>query len=377
MDVREKVALLGSASQHDLCGNSPTARSDRVGRELTNCVAQAIMAGGRRVTLLRVLLSSVCENDCAYCAMRGPRDIQRVAFAPAELARCFDQMWRAGLVEGLFLSSGIGTNAVREMDRMIATVEIVRQRYEFQGYVHLKVLPGAGPGQIERAVGLADRVSTNLEAPNAQRLAHLSQKKVFDGQLLGALQVANTFAQSAAWRPAPVSLTTQFVVGAADESDREILDTSARLYRELRLARIYYSRFSPVSDTPLENHAGTPPRREQRLYQADFLLRQYGFTFEDLVFDGRGNLPTDRDPKIAWAEAHPEQFPVEVNRASRDRLLRVPGIGPIVAGRILRERRQGRLTDLAHLRKLGAQVRRAAPFVLLDGRRPPLQTSFW
>lgn len=377
MDVREKMAFLGAASQYDVCGESAPAASSQTRRDLTNYVAQAVMPGGQCIRLLKVLLSSVCENDCAYCAFRAARDVRRAAFAPEELARCFDQMWRAGLVEGLFLSSGIGTSPVREMDRMIATVEILRQEYAFGGYVHLKVLPGAGPDQIERAVALANRVSTNLEAPNPHRLASLSQRKVFESQLLGSLRVASRLARGPRPGPSLVSVTTQFVVGAADEGDREILSTSAQLYRELGLARIYYSRFGPVPGTPLEGHAATSPLREHRLYQADFLLRHYGFPFEDLVFDSQGNLPIEQDPKRAWAQAHPEQFPVEVNRAGRHLLMRVPGIGPTVADRILRERRRGALTDLAHLRKLGAQVDRAAPFVLLNGRRPPLQLRLW
>ncbi|MGC8839623.1 MAG: hypothetical protein ACP5UM_14575, partial [Anaerolineae bacterium] len=198
----------------------------------------------------------------------------------------------------------------------------------------------------------------------------------FQGQLVRSLQAASRLAQQVA-RPGPVSVTTQLVVGAADETDWEILRLSHTLYRDLRLARIYYSPFRPIPDTPLEGHTPTPLEREHRLYQADFLLRSYGFGVEDLVFDSQGNLPLDRDPKLAWALAHPEHFPVEVNRAGRYLLLRVPGIGPVAADRILQERRKGVLSDLGHLRQLGVRVDRAAPFVLLNGRRPPCQLSLW
>lgn len=377
MDVEEKLSLLGQAAEGDRCGQSWQGRKAHPAPALTDCISHATMAGGRRVALLKVLLTSACDNDCAYCAMRGPRDTRRAAFAPEELARAFDGMWRAGLVEGLFLSSGLGGNPVRVMDRMLATVEIVRRRYAFPGYVHLKILPGTEPGQVEQAVRWADRISTNLEAPNPQRLARLSRGKSYEGQLFSALQISSHLAQAVPREAGPVSVTSQFVVGAADESDQELLQTSTRLYRELGLARIYYSPFRPIEDTPLEGLPPTPLAREHRLYQADFLLRQYGFAFEDLVFDAQGNLPSDRDPKLAWAEAHPEQFPVEVNRADRTLLLRVPGIGPITADRILRERRRGVLSDLAHLRPLGVRVDRAAPFVILNGHRPPQQLALF
>ena len=350
--------------------------SSRVGTELVHCVSHALMAG-RRVPLLRVLLTNLCWNDCAYCAFRSQRDTRRLAFRPEELARGFDQMRRAGLVKGLFLSSGLGVDPMREMDRMLATVEMVREHYEFRGYVHLKILPGSSPDQIERAVQLADRVSTNLEAPNPERLALLSKGKVFENQLMAALRGASRSIRSSGGRLAPAGVATQFVVGAVDESDREILSTSAEVYRTLGLARIYYSRFGPVPDTPLEGQVGTPLAREHRLYQADFLLRRYGFEFESFVFDERGNLPAGQDPKLAWARAHPEAFPIEVNLATRPMLLQVPGIGPVVADRILRERQRGTLSDLAHLRKMGARVDRVAPYVLLDGRRPARQLPLW
>ena len=335
------------------------------------------MPGGRRIKLLKVLLTNICENDCAYCAFRASRDVARQALRPQELARAFDEMRRAGMVQGLFLSSGICQHAVREMDRMLVAVEIVRQVYEFKGYIHLKILPGAEPAQVERAAQLADRISTNLEAPNAERLARLSDRKAFEGQLLPALQTASRLHRGSGRRLAPAGVTTQFVVGAAEESDHEILTTASRLYHELGLARAYYSAFSPIAGTPLEEHPPTPALRQQRLYQSDFLLRRYGFRFDELVFEPGGNLPSDRDPKTAWAGVHPEQFPVEVNTAGREQLLRIPGIGPIIAERILHERLRGRLTDLSHLRIMGANVGRAAGFVLLDGRRPPRQLSLW
>lgn len=371
MDTHAKVEVLGEASTFDLCGERPA------NRELAHSITDVLMPGGRRKRLLKVLLSNICENDCAYCAIRAGRDLRRTAFTPAELANCFDQMRRAGLVKGLFLSSGICNNAVREMDRMIATVEIVRRRYQFQGYVHLKILPGATPDQVERAVQLGDRVSLNLEAPNANRLAKLTGRKVFETDLMPALRGASRLIGSPDYLTRASSVTTQFVIGATEENDREVLKTSSTLYDKLGLARIYYSAFTPIPNTPLEHHKPAPPLRQHRLYQSDFLLRQYGFQFDELVFEDAGNLPAGYDPKVAWAKAHPERFPIEVNRASRDALLRIPGIGPIVADRIVAERRRGRLTDLSHLHTMGARVGRIAEYVLLNGRQPEFQLSLW
>ena len=234
----------------------------------------------------------------------------------------------------------------------------------------------AGRGGVLPAdlVALADRVSVNLEAPTPERLQVLSRTKDYGRELWTALETAERTRRDERRR---VSMTTQFVVGAAGEEDRELLDTAGRLYRDLGLARVYYSAFRPVSDTPLEGHAPAPLWRQNRLYQADMLLSLYGFTPDELVYDARGMLSRDDDPKVAWARAHPERFPVEVNRASKEDLLRVPGIGPTSAERIVRWRREGALTDLAQVGKAGAAAKRAAPYVLLNGRRPVHQMALW
>jgi len=286
-------------------------------------------------------------------------------------------MWRRGQVEGLFLSSGVCGHSGQTMDRMIATVEIIRQRLSFPGYVHLKILPGATQAHVERAMQLADRVSVNLEAPNPTRLNLIAPGKDFANALLEPMRWVQRLREESGGRLAPAGHTTQFVVGAAGEPDREILATTDLLYRELGLTRAYFSAFQPVPDTPLESHPSTPLWREHRLYQSDWLLRKYGFAFEELIFDEEGNLPRQADPKMMWATAHPERFPVEVNRASREELLRVPGIGPRAATRIVRLRRQSKFRELSDLRHVGAIPQRAAPFVLLDGRRPSYQLPLW
>jgi putative DNA modification/repair radical SAM protein len=375
-DAREKVDVLGRAAQYDVCGEACGTDAARVRGNLDRWIYPAVMPDGKRVMLLKVLMTNACERNCAYCANRIGRDAPRTHFAPDELARLFDQMVRRKLVQGMFLSSGIRGGSQRTMDRMLATIELVRARYQFNGYVHLKLLPGSTKAQVERAGQLADRVSVNLEAPNMERLARIAPNKGRE-ELLGPMRWASEFIRKGEGRWAPSGQTTQFVVGAADESDREILTTTSYLYKKLNLHRAYYSAFQPVRNTPLEGKPHTPTWREHRLYQCDFLFRLYGFALDELVFAPDGDLPRDADPKTMWAQVHPECYPVEVNRANRDALLRVPGIGPRSATRILTVRRDARLTTLRDLRKLGAVASRAAPYVLLGGKRPPYQLPLY
>lgn len=382
LDLHEKVSLLGQQAQYDLCEaqGAPTplpagAEGQRRVPDVSESVATVIGQGGRRVPLLRILQTSACEKNCYYCPFRAGRRLRRTTLAPDDLAAAFDQMQRRKLVEGLFLSSGI-VGTVRSMDRMLATVELVRQKYGWRGYVHLKLLPNAEDAQIERAALLADRLSVNLEAPNEVRLARLAPKKDFEQGLVEPLQRAWAIVRRLRLQGhavASAGAVTQYVVGPAGESDQELLAASQRLYRQAGLRRAYYSAFAPVDDTPLQEEPATPPLREHRLYQADFMLRQYGFSAEELPFDQEGNLPNDRDPKLAWAERHPDRFPVEVNRASQATLLRVPGIGPQGAASIVQARRSARLRSLEDLRRLGVRSQQAAPFILLDGRSPHRQ----
>jgi putative DNA modification/repair radical SAM protein len=387
MDLVQKVEALGESAQYDAC-NSCGLRESRRQDALGRWIYPAALPNGGTIRLLKVLLTNVCEKNCYYCGIRARRDVPRTSFTPDELARGFDQMNRAGLVDGLFLSSAVCRGADPTMDDMIACVELLRGRYAFDGYVHLKLLPGCSEAHVERAVQLAHRVSVNLEAPNANRLAFIAPHKVFFDELTRPMEVASRLlSQNASPLPqrggkrggilAPAGQTTQFVVGAAGESDEEILSTTWRLYRDLGLARAYFSAFQPVPGTPLDGVPPTPAWREHRLYQADWLLRFYGFGFDDLVFDAGGNLPRRADPKRLYGLRHPELFPVEVNRASRDELLRVPGIGPRSAARILQGRSLGKLRELDDLARTGADAARAAPFVLLDGKCPPFQLPLW
>jgi predicted DNA-binding helix-hairpin-helix protein len=376
VDLLEKLKLLGPPTcfepAEEIGVPQPSTRKDD---DLSGAIHNAVMPNGRRIALLKTMLTSACERNCTYCAFRQGRDFQRATFTPDELAQLFMGLCHKGIAEGVFLSSGVVGGGPRVQDRIIATAELLRRHYEFSGYIHLKIMPGAEREQILAAMYLADRVSVNLEAPNADRLAQLAPRKVFDEELLQRLRWIEEIRRDMPRRWP--SSTTQFVVGAVDESDVELLTTTEFLHRNAGLARAYFSSFAPVTDTPLENHPPSSPLREHRLYQSSFLLRDYGFTVEELPFQNSGNLPLESDPKLAWAQRHLTHAPVELNTADRRDLLRVPGLGPKGVEKLLRERQRGRLHDLSDLRKLRIPARRAAPFILLDGRRPSHQLPLW
>lgn len=344
-------------------------------------ISRAVMPGGKTISLLKTLQTSACERDCYYCCFRAGRDFRRATFSPDEMAQAFMTMHRSRAVEGLFLSSGVAGGGVRTQDKILATAEILRRKLGFRGYIHLKIMPGAERAQVEQAMRLADRVSVNLEAPNTARLAKLAPHKIFMEELLRPLQwvdeIRRTQPNYLGWNGRWPSTTTQFVVGGAGENDLELLSTTEALHRNVHLARAYFSGFRPVADTPLENQPATDPWREHRLYQASFLLRDYGFDLEELPFARDGYLPLRVDPKQAWAESHLSETPLDLNRAQREELLRIPGIGPKSAVAILAARRRGELCGVQDLRALGVRVERAIPYVLFSGRRPAHQLALF
>jgi predicted DNA-binding helix-hairpin-helix protein len=294
------------------------------------------------------------------------------------LSTTFVSIQREKRVDGLFLSSGIVPDADTTMEKMLATVERLRLKEGYTGYIHLKLIPGASYEYIERAVELADRVSLNLEAPNQERLSVLAPDKEFTESMWGRLAWASQLMRRARHegRQAARSLTTQFVVGAVGESDRELLETVQRAHRELGLWRAYFSAFHPIERSPLAEQPAEDPTRALRLYQSDFMLRDYGFRYDELPFDQDGLLPRDKTPKQAWAETNLRE-PIEVNRATREQLLRIPGIGPKSADRIVTARRETRLRDVSQLKALGVTIAWATPYVLLDGRRSAVQLPLW
>src|SRR6266487_190101 len=375
-DTLTKLAQLGNTTIYEPSGDQPQTETKRVpyqSRSLDECITNVVTPQGKK-PILKTMMTTACERNCFYCPFRAGRSkTQRMTFSSDEMAGAFDTLQRANRVEGIFLSSGIIKGSVTTQDKIIDTIELIRNRYEYKGYIHLKIMPGVEYEQLYRAMQLADRVSVNLEGPTQERLSALAPKKDFMGELLKMLQWAETIRQANPYQKLARTVT-QFVVGAVGDTDQELLSLSNRLYRQLGLTRAYYSGFHSVEQTPFENLAPTDPLREHRLYQASFLLRDYGWSVDDLSFMEDGNLRTDIDPKRAWAERYLRTAPVDVMKADRRQLLRVPGIGPKGADAILRVRRLGRLTELAHLRQLNIRApEQAAPYILLDGHRPAMQ----
>lgn len=364
----DKLKILGEGAKYDVCASTAT-RVQKPGKwnigAASPCgVCHSFTPDGRCISLFKVLLTNYCEKDCAYCPNRADRDVARTKFAPEELAGLFMDFYRRNYVEGLFLSSGVSHSTSRTMSEILKVAEILRSQYKFGGYIHLKILPGAADVDVAAAMGFANRVSLNMEAPSAVHLAKLSQTKNFAGEILDGMAKIHKHLHN---QPG-VSHSTQYIVGAAQEADCDILQSVTSLYSRYNLKRAYFSAFQPVDGTPLATIGQTPLIRENRLYQSDFLLRNYGFRYHDLVFNQDGNLDPELDPKLAYALHHPEIFPLEINKASFDQLLKIPGLGPRSATKIVRVRREHRFSQPAELKNAGIVLKRALSFITIDGR---------
>ncbi len=371
-NTTQKLTRMGDVTLFEPAGDIPLAENKPTSH-LMDCISQVTTPQGK-VPILKTMVTTACEKNCFYCPFRAGRgQTQRTTFKPDELAQTFDDIQRAKLVDGLFLSSGIIKGGVATQDKMLDTIEIIRKKYQYRGYVHLKIMPGADQDQIYRAMQLADRVSINLEGPTKERLGSLAPKKDFSWEILNRLQWAGEMKkQNPHERLA--SLVTQFVVGAVGDTDLELLSMSEQLYRQTGLKRAYYSAFSPIEATPFENVEKVDPIRSFRLYQSSYLLRDYNWELEDMPFRQTGNLRTDIDPKRAWADENLRHAPIDVMKAERDMLLRIPGIGPVGADSIIKARCQGSLQELSHLKQLGIRTtERLAPYILLDGQKPSQQ----
>jgi predicted DNA-binding helix-hairpin-helix protein len=349
------------------------------GQESELPITEAVMPNGQRIKLLKTMITSACERNCFYCPFRAGRDLRRATFTPDELASTFMKLYYSKAVEGLFLSSGIIGGGVNMQEKIIAAAQILRNKYHYRGYIHAKVMPGAEKGQVRRVMHFANRVSLNLEAPNTHRLEQLAPRKEFMSELVQRLiwieDIRQNHSPHRTWNGRWPSSATQFVVGAVGESDLELITTSEKMFTQAKLRRVYYSRFNPQKDTPLEDHPPENTWRQHRLYQSSYLLRDYGFSLEELPFNQDGNLSLDTDPKTAWAQQHLSHQPVELNQAEKETILRVPGIGPAGVFRILEARRTRALKSLHQLGALGINTKRAAPFILLAGKRPEFQLS--
>ena len=355
-------------------------------KELSNLkerfpVTQARLPNGKTIPLLKTMQTSVCERDCNYCCFRSGRDTPRASLTPDELASAIVKLSQAGVAQGVFLSSGITGGGVRTQDRIIQTAEILREKYRYQEYIHLKIMPGAEKDQVFRAMQLADRVSINLESPDENSLSKLAPHKVFFEELLEPLRlvedIRTNYSPRLAWKNVWPTSCTQFVVGAVGESDLGLLQTTVNLQNKFKIARAYYSSFSPVINTPFENLPPVNPWRQHRLYQAFYLLRDYQFDLEDFQFQSSGCLDLEKDPKLSWAETHLVGCPVEINTAEIHDLVKIPGIGPRSAQKICQERRYGKIRDISTLRKMGVPIKRASRFILLDGQQPAYQPGLF
>jgi predicted DNA-binding helix-hairpin-helix protein len=382
MDSVDTLKLLTSQMSFEADGEPPAAPACFSPKERDQAFTHRVqLPSGQKILLLKTLLSSVCERDCFYCPFRAGRDFRRATFKPDEFAGLFSKLSAAKMAEGVFLSSGLAGGGVRTQDKLLDTAEILRKKYLYRGYIHLKIMPGAEKDQVFRAMQLADRVSINLEAPNTERLARLAPHKIFLEELLQPLKWAEEFRKTIPaykfWNGRAPSTVTQFVAGGSDESDLELLTATSWLNKNVRLKRAYFSAFHPIADTPFENKPATDPMREHRLYQASFLLRDYGFDLEDLPFTSASNLPLHADPKQAWAQMYLANHPIEINKAEKRELIRVPGIGLKGADAILSARRVNRLRDISALKKLGVIAERAAPYLLFDGHQSARQIELW
>lgn len=393
-ELERKLALLMSLAADDREGAGgraatlpPRLRNAQgagVLRPLNLREVRAGKLGSRR--LMRVLMTNACSFNCHYCPMRRDRNLPRALLKPEELVRIFMEARRRGWCDGLFVTTGIPGRPAQVMDRLIRVLELLRETHRFGGYVHVKIVPGAEQAQVERITALASRVSLNLEAPCGAHLVQIAPEKDLSTSLRTLEQartgVVAARAEEADGRPrdplrpgGTAGITTQFVVGATPDADRDVIGRVTELYAGGGVHHAHFSAFRPVRETPMEEAPAAPALREQRLYQADHLLRDYGFGADEIVYDDAGNLPLGRDPKAAWALAHPERFPLEVRTASYEELVRVPGVGPTAARRIVAVRRRTTLRGLADLRRLGVVAGRAAGFLTLGGRR--LQEVRW
>ncbi|MFO7958076.1 MAG: radical SAM protein [Candidatus Brocadiia bacterium] len=372
MDADRKLAQLADAARFDVscaCGTSSSADHRRRGPDGTWVYPVSVPNGGTSV-MLKTLLSNACVNECRYCPCRSTRDVRRCTLSPEQVVDAFLSYVRRGEVHGLFLSSGVTGDPDATMDRIVAVGRILRQKHRYDGYLHLKAIPGASDGAIEALLSVADTVSLNVEAPTRAAFSRLTSTKDYERDVVRTVRLISRLTARGN-RYENVAQMTQFVVGAADETDRQLVAATHGLYRRLGLRRVYFSAYQRgEGDAELPGeHAGPEGAhrlltREHRLYQADFLLRKYGFSGDEIPFEQDGNLLLGTDPKREWARRHPEFFPVDVKRAARWQLLRVPGLGPVTVSRILGLRREGhRIRSLRQVGRPGKRLREAADYL--------------
>ncbi|HEY6838088.1 MAG TPA: putative DNA modification/repair radical SAM protein [Geobacteraceae bacterium] len=377
LSLEERLAILAEGARYDVsCASSGSGRRNRegIGNAASCGICHSWTSDGRCVSLLKLLLTNVCIYDCAYCVNRRTNDITRVILTPAEVAELTIGFYRRNYIEGLFLSTGVVRTPDYTMELLIEAVRLLRQEHRFNGYIHLKLVPGADPLLVEKAGMLADRVSVNMELPTREGLKLLAPDKTRENLVAPMKRVATLIDSNReerrlsrkAPRFAPAGQSTQLIVGATRETDLQLVRLAEGLYQRLELKRVYYSAFVPVNHDP-RLPAQAPLLREHRLYQADWLLRYYGFAADELLDAQAPDLDRELDPKSGWALRHIHLFPVEINRADYETLLRVPGIGVRSARRILAARRGGHLA-IDDLARLGVVMKRARYFITARGK---------
>ena len=365
-DTQEKLRILSADAQYDLaCACSSKDDPGRTRGSDGNWIYPVTLAHGGKTTLFKTLVSNVCGNDCRYCPLRSEMDIRRCSLSAEETVRVFLDHYRRKKVFGLFLSSGLCGSADGTMEMLNGTARILRNRHRYKGFIHLKIIPGASDAAVEEAVSLASAVSLNIETTGEERMKKLSSRKDYIRDIIKPIKLISRLTGKGT-RYSRVKQTTQFIVGAADESDTEIVKYMSGLYDRLNMHRVYFSAYqNGLGDKELGAKgpgAGEPAdtfMREHRLYQVDFLLRRYGFKEKDILFGEDGRLSLSYDPKEVWAKNHPEFFPVNANFASKFDLLRVPGLGPITVGRILQRRRYAKLHRIEEVGKVGVLLKKA------------------
>ncbi len=381
MELLKKLEVLADAAKYDAsCASSGTAKRSSLGEKAGigstegMGICHAYAPDGRCISLLKILLTNFCMFDCLYCINRRSSNVQRARFTVDEVVQLTLGFYRRNCIEGLFLSSGIIRSPDYTMEQVVGVARALREVHGFRGYIHLKTIPDASPELLADAGRYADRLSINIELPSQASLTRLAPEKDMAGirRSMGRmrLRIDEARAEKKAPRFAPAGQSTQLIIGADQSSDRDILALSTNLYGNYGLRRVYFSAFSPIPDAS----AALPPTkaplvREHRLYQADWLMRFYEFTSDELALDAAGNMDLAMDPKLAWALAHRDQFPIDVNRAPREQLLRVPGMGVKSVDRLIQARRHRRLRmdDLARLR---LSMPKVAPFVIAADHQP-------
>ena len=365
------MEILSADAQYDLaCACSASKEENRRRSSDGKWIYPITLPNGGKSTLFKTLISNVCTNDCKYCPLRGKMDVRRCSLGAERLAKIFLDYYERKEVFGLFLSSGVCGSADATMEKLNLVARLLRKKYSFCGYIHLKIIPGASDAAIEEALGLANTVSVNIETPGEANLAKLSKKKSYISDIIEPIKLISRLTGRGG-KYERVKQTTQFIVGAAGESDAEIVKYMWGLYDRLKMHRVYFSAYQKgLGDESIAGEKVKLVRptdvfvREHRLYQVDFLLRKYGFKESDIVFGEEGNLSLACDPKEAWALKHPEAFPVNVNRASKWELLRVPGLGPVTARQILERRRKWRMRRIEDVGKVGVRIKKASKYLV-------------